>query len=226
MTRMPPIAAFVLLALGTGSEARDLDICWMVNVAVTLPSYAGCADPDLVALDELDCVDVPIGASVGPGFVWVVINHLDGFENGIGGAQFGLSHDLGFVPWTLCTGGSEIPMDGWPASGTGNAVVWTDGCYEPPSETARVGFLSVAETSSGEIFVVGDPRIGDTIFADCNADLFSICHSSSGGGSLTDLYLACEPCGKSGYPCYDGTPAEATTWGRLRSVFGLPDGPR
>ncbi len=201
------------LMIPAASFAQD-DVDANMNVFITLPSYAGCGDPAFEAIDAGTCADLVSSPSGGPGFLWVVSSREGGYPDGIGGAQFGLNHDLGGgQSWTLCTGGSEIPEPGFPDSGTGNAVTWAGGCYNPAGSAARVGFISVALDAAGSLAVTGDPRIGEAVYADCSALLYRICDRNLGGA---DLASGTNPiCGDN---C-ESTPVQETSWGAIKSLF-------
>lgn len=197
------LAALVIPALASG---QDLDDQANINVTSTIPSYSGCDDPAFDSL-EGNCLDTPTDRVAGAAFIWVVASRTGGYGNGIGGAQFGLNHDLAAQGWSLCTGGSEIPEGGWPASGTGNAVTWGGGCYMSSGEGAVIGYIAVGDGSVGNAAVIGDPRIGDlAVYADCDTETFEIC--DNGLGSLGEVVCECGP-----------TPTAETSWGSIKSLF-------
>ena len=202
------LAALVVPAI---VSAQETDVNANFNIAVTQPSYGGCADPVFDFVDEATCSDLDLGPVAGPAFVWVITSREGGYPLGVGGAQFGLEHDLS-GGWSLCTGGSEIPEDGWPASGTGNAVTWGGGCYEPVGGNAKIGFVAVNDGDMGSIQVTADPRIGQSLYADCDAVLHDVCAENLGGGPLADLAVIC------GDNCA-GVPTESKSWSEIKSLY-------
>jgi len=146
------LAALIIPAMASADIDRDSNI----NAYVTAASYSGCDDPAFDQIDAGDCAGLGQAAFAGPAFVWVVASREGGYGNGIGGLQFGLDHTLS-GGWALCTGGSEIPEDGWPASGTGNAVTWGGGCYNPAGAAAQVGYVAVGDGAVGPIAIIADP---------------------------------------------------------------------
>jgi hypothetical protein len=189
-----------------------------------LDPYAANADYDLgcdsFSDGNLVCADLVSGpGSVDGSFIWVVASRSGGFPDGIGGLQFGIQYSgLGGVFWTLCTGGSEIPEAGWPNSGTGNAVTWSGGCYEPGREVAKVGYVLAFDGTSGSFAIIGDPRLADFApedaqWADCSAAVWSACPENRGfddnigDGANPD----CDTC--------TGTPVRETSWGTIKSLF-------
>jgi len=132
--------------------------------------YSGC---DLLVDDELVCEAIDaIGVETGPQHAWIIAygwSGLDGWpaELGIGSAGFGVAYPPNAIvtDWTLCTGGSQIPVDDetygtWPASGTGILVSWPEGGHETLYGFAKIGYLSVAEDSFGKLEIVPHPVLG------------------------------------------------------------------
>jgi hypothetical protein len=199
------LVALMVPALAS-AQADDNDS--FINVTLTAPSYGGCDAG--ASIDALNCLELA-SAPLDNQFVFVVASHLGGYADGIGGAQFGLDHTLAGT-WALCTGGSEIPEGGWPASGTGNAVTWPGGCYAPANENAKIGFVSVGGPAAGSIQVIGDPRVGSAQYANCSAVAFVTPATNLGGDSdLADGTVpTCEP---------TGTPTVEETWSSLKSLF-------
>jgi hypothetical protein len=188
--------------------------------------YVANADYDLACDSYVDdghlCADLVSGPGSPDGsFIWVMMSHSGVFPAGIGGAQFGIqySDDLFSIGWTLCTGGSEISQAGWPDSGTGDAVTWAGGCYNPTGEVAKVGYVTVLDGTIGSFAIIGDPRLADlpvedqVQWADCNAAVWSVCPENRGfddnigDGTNPD----CDAC--------PGTPVQETSWGAIKSLF-------
>ncbi len=184
-----------------------------LNVFLTVPSYAGCSEPEFEAIDAGSCADLVSEPTGGPGFLWCVASREGGFPDGIGGIQFGVEHDLGAgLPWSLCTGGSEIPEPGWPDSGTGNAITWSAGCYHPIGFAARIGYLSPEPDDVGIIELTPDPRIALAVYADCSAVLYEMCEANLGSAELADGTTPV--CGEN---CE--IPIRETSWGAIKSLF-------
>jgi hypothetical protein len=197
------LAALVLPAISSAQPEDDL---FSINVTSTNPSYTGCDDPLFDSIDEGVCADLASDRIAGPAFIWIVASRAGGYPDGIGGIQYGIEHDMAIDGWNLCTGGAEIPQDGWPDSGTGTAATWAAGCYASPGENAKVGFASVSDGSLGNLQVTGDPRIGgQALWADCSAVEYEICPAAL--GSIDDL--RCE--------CF--SPTRTTSWGAIKSLY-------
>ena len=147
------------------------------NILTTIPSYSGCSDPAFDWIDEGECADL-VSSQTFPMYVWIVVSDGDGFPDGIGGAQFGIEHSV--APgggWALCTGGQEIQEGGWPASGTGNAVTWPGGCYDPVGSNAKIGFFAYVPPGDppGSFAITPDPRNGLAIYSSCDQVSTEIC---------------------------------------------------
>lgn len=198
------LVALMVPAIASAQDDADA----FINVTVTPPSYGGCDAG--AGIDDGGCLDLA-SAPQENGFVFVVASRLGGWDDGIGAIQFGLDHTLA-GSWALCTGGSEIPEAGWPASGTGNAATWGGGCYLPAGENALVGFVSVAGPAGGSIQTTGDPRVGAAIYTSCSAVPFNFPAGNLGGDAdLADgTTPLCEP---------TGTPTVEETWSSLKNLF-------
>lgn len=169
-----------------------------INLYVTTPSYSGCSDPTFDAIDAGECTDLANPPATGAAFVWIVASDLDGFATGIGLVEWGVEYDAGVnvTGWQLCTGGSQIPQEGWPASGTGNAVTWQFGCYEPEGSNARAGFFTVSDVGvTGSMTITRDPRKTHALIVDCMAtDENRLCVEAL--GSLTFGQTSSPVCGE------------------------------
>jgi hypothetical protein len=213
--------------------AGDSDFPFTINIDFNPPSYSGCADPGLND-SALSCgaIDNDLNDYDGaPNFGWLLVGGIPegtggGAPGGIGGIQFGISYDETFVvgSWTLCTGGSQIPQDDlmgtWPESGTGNAATWAGGCHlvdQNPDGLTAIGFLEVDANSNGVIDIMGDPRIGEALAADCAASALRICDQllgrgfAFGGGERAGEGVTC------GFMC--AVPTRSTSWGAIKSLF-------
>jgi len=212
MKRLVLVAAAVLIP----ATAQSQDTLANMNLHITGPSYAGCEDAAFDGIDAGDCSGLASDAIDGTAFVWIVASREGGFSGGgVGGAQFGIEHTgVDATGWTLCTGGSEIPEGSWPASGSGNAVTWGGGCYDPAGSAAKVGFLGVNNGATGTIAIIADPRIAEALWASCDQTTFDICGDNLGGAQLD---AGTTPvCGDA---CEGGTPTEGVTWSQVKSLF-------
>jgi hypothetical protein len=215
MTRIA-LLALAALVPATALAQAPLDIQTNVNLHLTQPSYSGCGDPAFDLIDAGDCAGLASSAIDGAAFLWVVASREGGFSGGgIGGIQFGVDYE-GVDPsgWSLCTGGAEIPDGSWPASGSGNAVVWASGCYAPAGTAAVVGFFAVPNGATGTMGITTDPRIVEALWADCEATEFEICPENLGGASLASGTTPL--CGNE---CEGGTPVDEVTWGQVKALF-------
>jgi len=216
---MPRTIALAVLASSlvvTTAHAQVEDRDANLNLHLTLASYAGCDDTNFDVIDEGTCSDLSGGAVAGQAFVWVVASKEGGLPDGIGGVQFGIQHSGVIQNWALCTGGSQIAENGWPASGTGNACVFDDGCYVPAGEAARIGFFGVDEGATGSYRLTDDPRIAQAVWADCSTETFTYCEGNLGRvdhGSGTTQDPRC------GDRCDDVIPNRATTWTSIKAHF-------
>jgi hypothetical protein len=143
-----------------------------------------------------------------------------GTSGGIGGLQFGIEYDPAFAlgAWTVCTGGSEIPDAGWPASGTGNAITWAGGCYPEagaPDGSTKVGFFSVSSEADATLRLTADPRIGMALAADCSPTVVELCEDQLGSGSAIEGGRSQNTCGQ----LCDATPAREVTWGAIKAHY-------
>ncbi len=182
-----------------------------LNVYLTNPDYAGCAAGVFAQIEASVCEDLVTAPISGPAFLWVVLSDGDAYPDGLGGCQFGVEHTVQMDGWNLCTGGSEIAEEGWPQTGTGNAVTWGGGCYDPTGENAVLGYFSLTTGDSGELTLTGDPRIGVAMWSNCvptSQDMYS---SLLGGG---DLAIGFDP------NCEEQeVPTLRSTWGQIKAKY-------
>ena len=130
--------------------------------------------------------------------------------------SFGIEYSQADVlSWNLCTGGAEFPEDGWPASGGSIELSWADGCYDPPGEVAKVGYLTVANGATGAMMFAPHSRYGLT-WTTCDTWVrVPVCPRNAGPVALS---AGTDPvCGDH---CEDGgTPTIETTWGRIKASY-------
>ena len=227
---MGVVAAATIFAIPAGAQPYPYNL----DMHFQPPSYLGCTE-GTVADAVLNCGIInPNAIDVGafaPNFIWMIISGVPdgsgpGAPGGIGGLQFGIEYDASVVlggSFTLCTGGSEIPQNDaggtWPASGTGNAVTWSGGCYlvtDNPDGATKIGFLPIAPGSVGLIRFIEDPRIGQAQAAGCDAAISRICRQSMGIGDCTIPSGAGEA--KCGFLC--PVPVQEASWGSIKSIYG------
>lgn len=216
-------AAVALVSVAGTASAEGGTYGFEIHMAPA--DYSGCTG---IVDADLDCGSIdPVGEEFTEQFAWVI---AWGWENsaewpegaGIGGVQFAVRYpkDVSITGWSLCSGGSEIPVDNpvdgtWPQSETGIAATWSGGEYMSTSGFAKVGFLVVSDGSFGTLEIV--PHV--------TTDLVEITSGPSGG--LTTI-VAGE--GSWGRADVDGTegdtyvvcakvPTESTTWSAIKSMY-------
>lgn len=227
---MKPMIAVCCLFAALGSTATvstaqpPIDDCANLNLYVVEADYSGCdtfQDADFATCGDLASAP-PTGTDF---FVWVVFSR-EGMTEDLDGIQFGILYDeaVEVTEWTLCTGSVEAPTPTWPASGAGNAVLWPGQCYSPPHEVAKAGYFTVAGSSTGAMQVIGDPRGGRALYADCpNHDVYMIPEGNLGGAMLPDG--STPTCGNQncitiGVPETPGeNPVQERSWGQIKSMF-------
>ncbi len=199
----------VALTLPASTLAQPTDGNANLNVVLTNLDYAICGGTIFDDLEEMRCEDLTSAPIDGPSFLWVVISDRDMFPYGIAGIRFGIKHEMQMAGWSICTGGSQSAIGGWPASGAGNNVTWLDGCYYPPGENAVVGFFVLQEGSSGWMMLTHDPRVDTALWYDCTSieqgldpRLMGSLDSKSGGKPN------CEP-----------TPTLRSSWGQIKAHY-------
>lgn len=217
-----PTGLFAVLLAVAPALAQDVDPHAGIVIQTFSWGILNCADPVYTAPTECE----EAGSATGEVFDMVVAVYATregGWPDGIGGVQFGIEYAFesgGVLSWATCSGGAEIPQEGWPASGTGNAITWSSGCHEPPGELAFVGAFVVRADAIGVPVVgwvrfTGDPRVGQALVADCDADVSAMCESGlvtwTAGEPLPDVCGACV-----------ATPTRGASWGDLKLEFG-PD---
>jgi len=210
-----------VMALLAAAPALAQDVDPHTGIVVQTFPWAvfTCSDPAYTWETECEEMDATVGEFQNH-VVAVYATREGGWPEGIGGIQFGIEYafENGQVTsWTLCSGGSEVPEAGWPASGTGNAVTWMAGCHVPPGEVAFVGAFLVYTESFGEpvtgwLRITADPRVGQALVADCETNLAEVCSDAlvtwTAGESLPDVCGACI-----------ATPTRSTSWGELKRGF-------
>ncbi len=153
---------------------------------------------------------------------------------GISGMQLGIEYTSSPLPdaglkvfgWNTCETLMEFRGDGWPASGTGNTLVWgTADCQLTPVVVA--GYFYVGAYSASTMSVVGWPGTGLVKIADCKGaevafnDALSpsqVGWISLGGGAKG---LDKDGCNPALEPCtVEGVPVVPTTWGQLKRRYG------
>ncbi len=205
------LVVLILIALALPMSVFADDWNANINVVLTTPEFAGCSGNHLGILESMVCEDLVSTPIEGIAFLWVVMSDGDVFPDGIGGIQFGIEHEKDMQGWSLCTGGAEIPEDGWPASGTGNAATWGGGCYYPPGENAVVGFFTLNDGASGWMAITEDPRVGTALWSDCvpvsqdfAPELLGSLDNSTGGDPNCDEIA---------------TPTIESSWGRVKAHY-------
>ena len=216
---LPPI---LLLSVVSQAATQPIDNRANINLYVTPADYTGCNSID--DADLATCQNLTSPPNLGDSYLWVVTSHEDGFPNGIGGIggiEFGIVwQGLDILTWAMCTGGLQIPQTepiAWPASGTGNAITWSGGCYVPPVDVAKVGFFTISDGNSGSIAITGDPRLNppQALYTTCFPEetLHGYC---SGNLGFANLAMGTDPlCGDNCGP----TPTVEVSWSAIKARF-------
>jgi hypothetical protein len=231
------LALAALLLVPSFASAQPVDAQANLNVLITPFDNSFCDGP-FGYIDEGSCADLtgPAGAGDLP-FLWLVVSHQGGFNGtppgGIGGAEFGVEYDASISNegWFLCTGGLEAPDAEWPASGSGNAVTWANGCYIPTGSAARIGFFVLTDATGGPIGLVQHASIGKSLWVDCGVpptvppQEFEICFNpgatswpkaNHGGDQDVSDGTGTERV------CDDNCaiiPVKETSWGQIKALF-------
>ncbi len=202
-------ALFLLALLLPAMSSAQYDWYANLNVVLTEPDYTGWETSILPKLEAMKCEDLVSAPIDGPAFLWVIMSDRTMYPDGIGGIQFGVRHQMSIDGWVLCTGGSETPEVGWPASGTGNAVGWAGDCYAPPGENAVVGFFLLSDGASGALMLTADARVGEALWYNC-IPITEMFYPEFLGGLDTST---------SGNPNCHPTPTAKSSWGRIKAHY-------
>ncbi len=201
---------WLVIAAGAVTSAwADPDLS--LNFYLTAPSYAGVSDPAFDAINQLDCVELRSVPMSGPAFVWAVVSRVGGWPDGVGGIMFGVEwSDVAMEGWSLGTGGSLIALGGFPDSGTGAAMTYERGCYEPQGESSRLGFFLVSDASHGEMSFTPVPSEGRADVATCRAEVFTIPVENLGsivfGAEVTPV-------------CAVSSPIRERSWSSIKALY-------
>ncbi len=202
----------IAVALVPTHRVEAEDGVFLLHVAPA--SFSACESFEDATASCRDIVTSTDGSS--DSFVWLLASDPGGE---IGGAQFGITYEssVSVATWTLCTGGSQIPDDGWPGPGAGNAVTWADGCTRTGgADMAKIGFFYVPGGSAGTMQVIADPRVDQALFADCDeVDVVSyeVCNvhgkvAIGGGSGYVPQNCLCA-----------GPLIEERTWATIKSTY-------
>jgi hypothetical protein len=200
----------------TGAEAGS-------NFGAALLGSAGpiTAKTNCTSMLKPSCAEMVANYSGTPGdnaAVGVYVG-LDGTGCSLTAVDFGIQYDAGMPmminSWTNCgdleapTGGSPWPP-AWPASGSGNTVVWGE-CKT--GNAVLVGFFSVYIYAGGRLTLTehptytSEPTTGARVL-DCQSNFDALKKPAiialNGGGGANP---ACE------------VPVTRTTWGQVKSLY-------
>jgi len=165
-----------------------------------------------------DCVfDIVTEAPPGPGSFDVYIVATD--VHGIAGISYGLECDepFYFYSWTKCSD-FEIPTEGWPGCGEGNAQTWAS---EQLGPNVTVGILNVyVYAGQNRLLAWDDPRWGFAEMCD-GSEPTPICHKRSREGDWPDsVYFGIVGFGTDGWnTCFLIDPVETRTWGSIKALY-------
>lgn len=148
---------------------------------------------------------------------------------GVSGATFGILYDdvtgsgVDFIgEFHLCASGLQFPSATWPASGSGNVITWNT---ETQCGTTRVPPDGVEGTVGGfYIYTYSDDRFQITKHTKLQAPVLQTANCNGVQENRPDAAAGwvgfgtmngCNPCIVD---C--ATPAQPTTWGRIKSQYG------
>ncbi len=236
----PAAVALILLLspLLPHSLSADDPQEYSMMLHLTPPGYAGCSKlPD----EWLNCDMIEIeGLDVGPFtpfWAWLLVGGVSprtSYGGGIGGIMLGIEYEpsIYVVGWNLCTGGSEIQFDYWPASGSGLAATWEGGCYDVDENVdgmTTIGWLTINPGSRGGMWVTDFPD-SSLIVADCYPNIFEVCETLRGSCVMHPDDAPCDayfdehdignpfsPCNPCGGKC--PVPVLESSWGSIKSMY-------
>ncbi len=159
-----------------------------------------------------DCTTIVTEADVGRFDIYALA--IDVVE--VTGARFGLRCEeldppaFFFYGWTLC-GDLEIPTEGWPGCGEGNAITWSPAVTIPH---VTMGILDVyVYGTNARMCMAEDPRVGFAEFCD-DSQPAPECNKVT-----EDAAFGCVGVLRPGYnPCGE-VPVERSSWGAVKSLY-------
>ena len=204
----------------------------LLHVGPVVAARVGCASAPST---PEDVVTMGQANSDGSALYFVYVLATPGNQTdpiGLSGVQLGIEYTESPLPteglkifgWSRCAG-TEFTGDNWPASGTGNTIVWgKDNCE--PGPIAVAGYFYVGAYSPSTMSIVGWPATGLVKTADCLGaeavfdDTLSTAQVgwvSLGGAVKGQDSDGCNPAVEI---CNDeGVAVQPTTWGRLKTLF-------
>ncbi len=144
--------------------------------------YAGAhnSKTNTCSFDVVGCEEISVDAPGGPGRFDIYLLAVDVDE--VAALRYGLycEGDFYFYGWTSCTD-LELPTDGWPGCGEGNAQTWS-APQAGPHVTA--GILDVYAYGSAVSLSTGaDPRVGFAEWCD-GSQPSPLCHKTTNPGAF------------------------------------------
>ena len=192
----------------------------LLHVAPAAPRAGSCAD----APADIDSVrtSAPIEVAGSEYDVFLLATpEVPHDPVGIAGIRMGIEYSAGLqvLSWISC--GSQLITGGWPASGTGNSLIF-DGCQSGEIEVG--GYFRVAIYDPSLFRIIGHPVEGVASWADCrdvqvfqNLDAARVGWISMGGAAIGQDKDGCNPALE---PCSpDLVRGWPTTWGKLKSKY-------
>jgi hypothetical protein len=236
------LLSLVVTSGGSGSQC-ELE----ASVLVEAPPPSGSNEQAkilvrLAQVSESTCVDVPCPAIETAGdlstayHAYVVVT--DGYTNdqsqsGIAGVQFGIEYDdaagsgVDIMGFTVCAD-YEFPTAGWPASGSGNRILWRtfDRCQfiapggRGTGVVATAGYFYLSATTNDTFRIRTAPGDGTARVIDC-ADVETIIVGPGVSPIPSPLGFASfsAEAGTPGYNPCGQVPVKSTTWGGIKALF-------
>ncbi len=192
----------------------------MVTPLSGISPYFGCTTRDPLT-QRIPCSEfATTWPSFEPSYVYLFVAQADSGD-GVGGVALGIegSQDVGIFGWILCAD-EDVPSSGWPASGSGNRILWdtdancqrtvlgTDGAH------AMAGSFYVYAYGSATLTVVHHPTATPPVeTVSCNG---------VGRAAAPGARIGFD--GALGFnPCLAATPVQPSTWGRIKNATRAGD---
>ncbi len=173
--------------------------------------YAGAHNSKANTCDFVleGCGDLVVEGPADPGRYDVYVIAID--VDRIAATRYGLDCDgqFYFYGWMSCSS-LEIPTEGWPGCGEGNAQSWSQ---EQPGPHVTIGILDVYVYEPSSLGVAPDPRTGWAEWCD-GAVPSPVCRMTVSPEAFGSVGF-----GREGYDPSQEVPVIETTWGKVKAIY-------